>query len=1182
MTSLTHDNYTIAWICALPLEAAAARAMLDRSHDSLPVSSSDPNAYTLGEVNGHNIVITYLPAGVIGKVSAATVVSRMRSTFPRLQSGLIVGIGGGVPGKNNDIRLGDVVVSKPVGKHGGVIQYDYGKTVQGGKFEFTGSLNKPPQAFLTCMSQLEAKQLIEGKNNLDDIVRDALERHPSMKENFSPPEQDKDLLFDSSYHHAVKGDTCDKCDRDQLVERSPRETRAPTIHYGLIASGDQVMKDSETRDLLAKRHGVLCFEMEAAGLMDGLPSLVIRGICDYCDSHKQKGWQGYAAFVAAAYAKLLLSVVPISGTNLNSKKNNSRRHWMVPLARNPRFVGRAEEITELERLINMRDGPRRVAITSLGGVGKTQVALEIAYRIRDRDEGCSVFWIPCTSQEMIDQTYLDLAQELGLQDMEHTDVNELDIEHPDQKEVDIKRPDVKERVKGYLESELAGKWLLIFDNADDMDLWVPASCDSAYGLEAFLPQSEHGRILFTSRNRKLAVDLTASNIIPIPDVDKNAALQILERSLVQKNLLENHVTTEAFLEQLCFLPLAITQASAYINKNTLSLTTYLDLLQKQEPEVVDLLSEDFQGAGRYINVKNPVIGTWLISFKQIQHLDSLAADYLSFMSCLNPRNIPTSLLPMPKTEKHQVDALGILSAYSFINKQDGSINMHRLVHIATRNWLRQNSLFSHWIQKAADHIQTIFPDHHFSNRKTWREYLPHALALINEKDFITMREERYMELTKNIADCLASDSRFLEAEGLYSELLKIKNESCGPEDPMTLRYMLYLAIFYGEWGKLDDAEKLGLQVMETAMRVLGSKSPLTLSTMEILAVIYLNRGRGNEAENLISNLIETEKAIFGVEHHASLASKMLLGKIYRDQRRLNEAEKLDLQVTETLLRASGRENPLTINAMENLALDYMMQGRWDEAEKLQLEVMKSNKEIRGPDHIDTIISMVYLARIYRNKHCLDEAENLGVHAFKKMKTILGPKDSFTLKGMIDLAYLYLDQERFDEAEKLMDIVIQTREAVLGARHPETLYSMDVLSRIYAKQERWDETENLQVHVLEAMKAVRGVKHPSTLIIMEMLAWTWKINGKSSDALSLMKECSDLYNETLGPDHRDAKECSLILSEWMDEYQSSTTPLNRISLAIRDGKSRLKRSLGAKRHHIRSKFSWKGDQMGTAC
>ncbi|KAL2817096.1 WD40-repeat-containing domain protein [Aspergillus granulosus] len=310
MASLTLDDYTVAWICALPLEAAAARVMLDKTH-RLPRGVADLNAYVLGELHGHNIVIAHLPAGVYGTVSAATVVSRMRLTFPQLQFGLMVGIGGGAPSKNNDIRLGDVVVSKPGPKHSGVIQYKYGKAVEGGQFEPTGTLNKPPQMLLMHMSQLEAKHMIHGEDTVPKIVRDVLEHNPNMKQQFSPPNR-SDLLFHSSYCHANVEDDCEECDKGQLIQRPFRDAQTPYIHYGLIASGDQVLKDAKKRDSLARQHGILCFEMEAAGIMDTLSTLVIRGICDYCDSHKNKKWQGYAALTAAAYARVLLSGLPVS------------------------------------------------------------------------------------------------------------------------------------------------------------------------------------------------------------------------------------------------------------------------------------------------------------------------------------------------------------------------------------------------------------------------------------------------------------------------------------------------------------------------------------------------------------------------------------------------------------------------------------------------------------------------------------------------------------------------------------------------------------------------------------------------------------------------------------------------------------------------------------------------------
>lgn len=263
------------------------------------------------------------------------------------------------------------------------------------------------------MSQLQAKQMTEGEDGISKIVSDVLKRNPDMNTRFSPPTRTTDYLFEPSYHHADNDSDCEKCDKKYLVKRQPRFMETIYVHYGLIAFGDQVMKDSVTRDRLAQKHGVLCFEMEAAGLMNELPTLVIRGICDYRDSHKQKQWQGYAALTAAAYGKLLLAVMPPCKLNSELLESSKIRHCMVSLPRNPKFVGRADEIKKLEGLLSMQDGPRRIAITGLGGVGKTQVALELAYRRRDQDSGCSIFWVPCTSYAMIEQSFLEIAQILN-------------------------------------------------------------------------------------------------------------------------------------------------------------------------------------------------------------------------------------------------------------------------------------------------------------------------------------------------------------------------------------------------------------------------------------------------------------------------------------------------------------------------------------------------------------------------------------------------------------------------------------------------------------------------------------------------------------------------------------------------------------------------------------------------
>ncbi|KAL5043112.1 hypothetical protein BDW71DRAFT_210570 [Aspergillus fruticulosus] len=1044
--TLKLDDYTVAWVCALPLEAAAARAMLDNIH-SPPQQIADPNAYEFGELNGHHIVIEHLPNGVYGTVSAAAVVSSYAFDVSPAS-----------------VRThGDVVVSKPGGKHGGVIQYDYGKAVQGGQFEPTGILNQPPQVLLTHMSQLEAKQ-ITGEDAILKIVGAVLEQNPNMREIFSPPGQHTDFLFDS-YHHADNDSDCEKCDKERLVKRQPRDTRTPYIHYGLIASGDQVMK---TRDRLAQQHGILCFEMEAVGLVNEPPTLVVRGICDYCDSHKQKQWQGYAALTAAAYAKLLLSAIPVRQASPSLPKENKPRHWVVSLPRNPKFVGRQDEIRKLEELLTTRDGPRRVAIAGLGGVGKTQVALEVAYRLRDRDKECSVLWVPCTSHALIEQTFLRFAEILGL--------------------YGVKPANVKERIKTYLSSERAGKWLLVFDNAHDTEMWLPVN-DTAPALEDFLPEN----------------------------VDKGTAFQILGKALEYKNLPENDTTAAALLEQLAFLPLAITQASAYIIENNISLSDYLALLQDQEEDAVNLLSKDFSDPGRYKDIQNPVITTWLISFNQIQSQSQAAADYLSFMACINPRNIPQSLLPSQSTKKQTFDALGLLDAYSFTSSNDTNISIHRLVHIATRNWLKKNDLFSHWIQKVTDRIQEVFPINHYMNRKLWRKYPPHALAVVRENEFIE-QQEQYTNLIQKIADCLASDGRFYGAEALYKELLEIDQERNGPEHPSTLTSMANLASTYWDQGRWNEAEKLDIQVMERRKAILGAEHPDTLTSMANLASTYLHQGRWNEAEKLDIQVMEESKKVLGAEHPDTLTSMANLASTYRNLGRWNEAEKLEMKVMKGRKTLLGAEHPDTLTDMANMASTYLHQGRWNEAEQLNIQVMETRKTVLGGKHPSTLTSMANLASTYLHQGRWDKAEQLNIQVMEARKTVLGADHPNTLTSMANLASTYRKQGRWNEAEKLNIQVMETRKRVLGAKHPDTLTSMAKLASIYWNQARWNEAEGLNIQVMETRKRVFGAEHPSTLTSIANLASTYQNQGRWDEAEQLNIQAMEARKIVLGADH----------------------------------------------------------------
>ena len=293
-------------MCALPVELAAAQEMLDEEHSDLErdLADNDENLYALGSIGGHNVAIVCLPAGRIGNNPATAVAMQMRATFKQIRFGLMVGIGGGVPSAEADVRLGDVVVSQPHGTFAGVVQYDMGKTTPSG-FERTGSLNSPPQMLLAAIARARANEL-RGRSKLCE--------HVSKLESISRFQRSKagpDVLFEASYDHEG-GQTCVKCSVNRHEDREVRDSdEEVVVHYGTIASGNQVMRSAAERDKVSMElGGVLCFEMEAAGLMNSFPCLVIRGVCDYADSHKNKRWQAYAAGTAAAYAKEVLSVIP--------------------------------------------------------------------------------------------------------------------------------------------------------------------------------------------------------------------------------------------------------------------------------------------------------------------------------------------------------------------------------------------------------------------------------------------------------------------------------------------------------------------------------------------------------------------------------------------------------------------------------------------------------------------------------------------------------------------------------------------------------------------------------------------------------------------------------------------------------------------------------------------------------
>lgn len=322
---LSHDDYTVAWICPLEVEQVAALEMLDEEHQRLPQPEKDHNAYNLGSIYNHNVVIAGLPTS--GNCSAATVVAQMRNTYPRLRFGLLVGIGGGVPTstKEGPIRLGHVVVSEPVGQHSGAVQYDHGKA-EASEFVRTGFLAPPPTLLLNAARELQVRRRRLSNDPLVSHLKRIDTSKPGLRSYKQPPFE-QDQLYESDYVHLNKDKSCKRCgcDASKLVDRNAEDSDDDStnlanngwliVHRGTIASGEMVMRNGLQRDTLARTHKILCFEMEAAGALNDFPCLVIRGISDYSDSHKNDKWHGYAAAVAAAYARELFRHMPVEEVN---------------------------------------------------------------------------------------------------------------------------------------------------------------------------------------------------------------------------------------------------------------------------------------------------------------------------------------------------------------------------------------------------------------------------------------------------------------------------------------------------------------------------------------------------------------------------------------------------------------------------------------------------------------------------------------------------------------------------------------------------------------------------------------------------------------------------------------------------------------------------------------------------
>ena len=573
----------------------------------------------------------------------------------------------------------------------------------------------------------------------------------------------------------------------------------------------------------------------------------------------------------------------------NANSDLELGHFIIPFGRNGNFVGRE---TQLEEVIaksdpkNNKNSCQRVAITGLGGVGKTQLALEAAFRIRESSPDCSIFWVPAINSASFESAYREIGKSLGIAG------------------IGDDKADVKVLVQTALSETRVGKWLMIIDNADDTEILYGADVEyqssSTPRLEDYLPFSFKGSILLTTRKFGIASKHAGTEVIDVQEMTDSEAQQLLEKSLLKKVGSGEREGMIKLLELLTNLPLAIRQAAAFMNGNKKSVSTYIKTYMSCDTELIKQLSKDFEDHGRYKrfeNVRNPVATTWWISFEHIIQSNELAMRYLYFCFCVAAQGIPRSLLP-PAPDTEREDAIGLLEQYAFITShEDGKYyNIHRLVQLAGRNWLYTRKELSQWSCEALKQVTKMFPFFEHEKRDECAIYLPHALYIYGFQDFPENITRLLARLAHNIGEYFLQTGKYSEAKKMYRQALDLRRTALGDTHQSIPNSMNNLAVVYQRQGKYTEAVALHQQTLELRRTVLGDSHPSTLDSMNNLAELYRLQGKYTEAEALHQQTLELERIVRSDTHPSTLDSMNNLARVYHQQGKYTEAEALQQQI----------------------------------------------------------------------------------------------------------------------------------------------------------------------------------------------------------------------------------------------------------------------------------------------
>ncbi|VUC23865.1 unnamed protein product [Clonostachys rosea] len=705
--------------------------------------------------------------------------------------------------------------------------------------------------------------------------------------------------------------------------------------------------------------------------------------------------------------------------------------YYLPFTANRKFTGRESVLQAIQQNFFSDRSCQRTALDGLGGVGKTQVALQFAYWMKTNQPTYAVFWIPVLSEASFEQAYMEIGKSLSI---------------PRESDEDYKRI-----IQRFLSSEKAGKWLLIVDNADDKDMMFGSL--GKPGLIDFLPQSDHGLSLLTTRVREIAILFAETDVIDVTEMESHEARALLDKSLITRGEGPDE-NGDQLLKELSYLPLGITQAAAYLNRNSnISVGRYLELLRGAEIEKAQILSRGFHDQRRYAGLSNDIMSTWLVSFSQIAKEDPFSFKLLSFMACVEPRAIPKIILPIGGSEEEMENAIGTLCGYSFLTQRQDldTFDMHRLVHLATFRWLEGQGMIQEILTNA---VHKIFENmvkqsaaDQSSAHSKWRQILPHGLRLIRQSESLYSKD--LCNLADYVGICLLTERRFKEGIDCLHDIAYWGRQNLARNDPLRrdLDFMLAYALL--QESRIDEAIEIIEPIVNTNKETFKDDEEFQYRSEHLLASAYLENKRVDEAIQRFEAMFmrigeDTTDFDFSQIGHQ-------LASAYIETGRAKDAIGILEAIVQDKRRTSRQEDRDRLSSEHELGRAYVRDGRFQEAIEILEHVINVQKEYQREDDRARLASEHELGLAFLRARRFKEAIEVLEHVVKLRKVTPGEGGHLSLVSEHELALAYLGDGRIEESIERLERLVRIRKETLEENDESRLASESALKRAYCQR-----------------------------------------------------------------------------------------------------------------------------------